>query len=212
MAAGTTQIEPGVTKTFDDVKDDVKDKLATAKAQLLVQERRDEIEDARNAGKTLKEIADTMKLTHKQVDAADSRGLMPDGKPALPTTDLRKIMAEVFSPDTGLDQEGIDLPDNTYAWVNTISTEPPKQKTFDEVKDEVKARYMSNERNRLISGWSLGTVVIEEQVECAEEEGAGAGGGVEDACVGEVVVEGGGRVVEDVGDEVGWGVVCAGHV
>ncbi|MGE0053632.1 MAG: SurA N-terminal domain-containing protein [Hyphomicrobium sp.] len=146
-----TQIEPGVTKTFDDVKDEVKDKLATAKAQLLVQETRDQIEDARNAGKTPKEIAETMKLTYKQVDAADSRGLMPDGKPALQTTDLRKIMAEVFSPDTGLDQEGIDLPDNTFAWVNTISTAPPKQKTFDEVKDEVKARYMSNERTRLIS-------------------------------------------------------------
>jgi len=146
-----TQIEPGVIKTLADVKDDVKDKLASDKARFMVQDVHDHVEDARNAGKTLKEIAETMKLTHKEVEAADSRGLKPDGQAALSAADSRKIMEAVFSSDTGLDQQAVELPDNAYAWVNTLATEPPKQKTFEEVKDEVKSQYMTSERNRLIS-------------------------------------------------------------
>ncbi|MEQ1718475.1 MAG: peptidylprolyl isomerase, partial [Hyphomicrobium sp.] len=43
------------------------------------------------------------------------------------------------------------LADGSYAWVNNLSSEAPKQKTFEEVKDEVKAQYTAAERTRLIS-------------------------------------------------------------
>lgn len=154
-----TQIEPGAVKTFADVKDDVRDKLATAKASLMVQDVHDQIDDARNAGKTLKEISETMKLPYKEVEAADRQGLKPDGQAALATQDAAKIMDAVFSPDTGLDQQAVELPDNAYAWANTLSTELPKQKTFEEVKDEVKSQYMTSERNRMIG--ELATKLVE---------------------------------------------------
>ncbi len=43
-----TQIEPGVTHTLADVKDQVRDKLATEKAKNDLQNKRDEIEDSRS--------------------------------------------------------------------------------------------------------------------------------------------------------------------
>ncbi|HEY8193847.1 MAG TPA: SurA N-terminal domain-containing protein [Hyphomicrobium sp.] len=144
-----TQIEPGVTHTLADVKDQVRDKLATDKAMNDLQNKRDEVEDARLAGKTLKEIADQSKLGFKEIPAADATGLGPDGKPVMETPDIRKIMARAFAPDSS-DDSAIELADNGFAWVNVLSTEAPKQKSFDQVKDQVKKDYLSSERHRLI--------------------------------------------------------------
>jgi peptidyl-prolyl cis-trans isomerase D len=144
-----TQIEPGVTHTLADVKDQVRDRLATDKARNDLQNKRDEIEDKRLAGKTLKEIADALKLGFKEIPAADANGLAPDGKPVMNTPDIRKIMARAFAPDSN-DDSPVDLSDDGFAWVNVLSTEAPKQKPYDEVKEDVKKNYMSSERHRLI--------------------------------------------------------------
>jgi peptidyl-prolyl cis-trans isomerase D len=144
-----TQIEPGTTRTLADVKDQVREKLATEKVHGDLQARRDDVEDARLAGKTLQEIADQLHLTFKEIPAADATGLAPDGKPVLETPDIRKIMARAFVPDTS-DDSPVDLTNDGYAWLNVLSTDAPKQKTFDEVKDQVKKDYMSSEHRRLI--------------------------------------------------------------
>ena len=144
-----TQIEPGTTRTLADVKDQVRDKLAADKAHNDLQNKRDEVEDARLAGKTLKEVADQLKLSFKEIPAADATGLAPDGKPVLETSDVRKIVARAFAPDSN-DDSPVDLSNDGYAWVNVLSTEAPKQKTYDEVKDEVQKDYMSSEHHRLI--------------------------------------------------------------
>lgn len=144
-----TQIEPGTTKTLADVKQQVRDKLANDKVHGNLQSKRDDVEDARLAGKTLKEVADQLQLTYKEIPATDVTGLGPDGKPVLETADIRKITARAFAPDTG-DDSAIDLTNDGYAWVNVLSTDAPKQKAYDEVKDAVKQDYMSSEHHRLL--------------------------------------------------------------
>lgn len=144
-----TQIEPGTMKTLADVKDQVRDKLANDKVHGDLQSKRDDVEDARLAGKTLKEVADQLHLTFKEIAATDVTGLGPDGKPVMETPDIRKITARAFAPDTS-DNSAIDLTNDGYAWVNVLSTDAPKQKTYDEVKDAVKQDYMSSEHHRLL--------------------------------------------------------------
>ena len=146
-----TQIEPGVIKTLADVKDQVKDKLASEKAKLLLQKTHDEIDDNRAAGKTLKEVADILKLSFVEVAASDSKGLGPDGKPAINSPDAPKIAAQAFAPDVGSDEQTIELSGGGFGWVTLLGTEPPKQRPFDEVKDQVKAKYMATEKARLVS-------------------------------------------------------------
>ncbi len=145
-----TQIQPGVTRTLADVKDQVRDKLASEKARSELQNKHDEVEDNRIAGKSLKEIADSQKLSFKEIPATDATGLNPDGKPVMETPDLRKIIGRAFAPDSSNDDAGIELADDGFAWVNVLSTDPPKQKPYDQVKDQVKSDYMSSERHRLI--------------------------------------------------------------
>lgn len=145
-----TQIVPGITRTLADVKDEVKDKLASDKARADLQNKRDEVDDKRLAGNTLKEISDALKLPFKAIPAIDSKGTGPDGKPVMETPYLGKITQHIFSPDGSTDDMSFDLSNDAFAWTNVISTEAPKQKTFDQVKDEVKSDYLNSERHRLI--------------------------------------------------------------
>lgn len=146
-----TQIEPAQIKTFDDVKGDVRDKLATEKARAELPAKFDEVDDNKLAGKTLKEISEAMKLKYDVVEAADRRGMKPDGQPALPTPDLAKIAEQAFQPEGGGEAEFLELTNGGHAWVNVISTEAPKQRTFEEVKDEVKLQYIAVESARLVA-------------------------------------------------------------
>ena len=145
-----TQIQPSVTRTPFDVKDQVHDKLATEKAKVELQNKYDEIEDDRIAGKSLKEIADNMKLSFKEIPATDATGLGPDGKPVIETPNLRKIVSRAFTPNSSNDDVAIDLGDDGLTWTNVLSIDVPKQKPFYQVKDQVKIDYILSERRRLI--------------------------------------------------------------
>lgn len=146
-----TQIQPGVTRTLADVKDQVKDKIAVEKAKAELQKKHDDVDDNRLAGKTLKEIGESLKLSFVEIAAADRKGMAPDGTPAIPSADGAKIAAKAFSADAGTDDESIELSDGGYAWVNMLSKDEPKQKAFDEVKIEVKNVFMASEKARLVA-------------------------------------------------------------
>lgn len=146
-----TQIEPGKMETLDGVKEQVKDKIATQKAREILQTKHDEIDDQRFAGKTLKEIGESLKIFYQEVAAADQQGVGKDGNPVLTTPDLRRIMADVFAADAGQFDQAIELASGAYAWVTLGATEEPKQKPFEEVKEPVKADFMAAERDRLVT-------------------------------------------------------------
>lgn len=144
-----TQIEPGETHTLADVKDQVRDKLAIDKAHGEIQGKHDEVEDARIAGKSLSDIAKQFGLTYTAIAAVDATGLTPEAKPALETPDIRKIVGQAFSPDPNASDTAIELAKGGFAWTNVLSTDPPKQKTFEQVKAEAKDNFVTSEGKRL---------------------------------------------------------------
>ncbi len=146
-----TDIEPAVSRTLADVKDQVRDKLATKKAQAQLQGLLDQVEDNRAAGKPLKDIADEMKIEYLEVPATDRYNKTPDGKPALMLPDALSVIKTAFDSQVGLENEAVELRDGGYAWVDVLGVTDKKQKPFDEVKDEVKKLAISQERARLVS-------------------------------------------------------------
>ncbi len=147
----TTDIQPGVVRTFDEVKDDVRDNLAKQKATAKMQDLHDEIEDNRGAGKTLKEIADVLKLKYYDVPATDALNKDKDDKQAIPLRDVRGIMKTAFDSQVGLENESVELADGSYAWVDVIDIIAKKLKPFDEVKEEAKKLTIDNRRARRLN-------------------------------------------------------------
>jgi peptidyl-prolyl cis-trans isomerase D len=151
VIARVTDIEPAVNRTLNDVKDDVRDKLAKQKAQAQLQSVIDQVEDLRNAGKPLKEIADQLKIEYLEVPSTDRFNKTPDGKPAISLPDALAIIKSGFESQVGLQNEPVELGDGGYGWVDVLGITEAKQKPFDEVKEDVKKLAIDQERIRLVT-------------------------------------------------------------
>lgn len=144
------EIQPGRESTFDDTKDKVRDKLATQKATALLQEKVDLVEEARNAGKTKKQIGEELKLRFIEVAAADKDGKSPEGNAVLDIPTPETVTRFVFRTEPGALTDPVEIGSDGYAWVEVLSVEPPKEKPFESVKAQVKSALMDSERRRLV--------------------------------------------------------------
>jgi peptidyl-prolyl cis-trans isomerase D len=170
------EIEAGKESTFDEVRDKVRDKLAGERAEVLIQERFDLVEEGRNAGKTLKEIGEEQKLRFFDVEAVDSKNTTPDGKTAIDIPDAAIALKEVFATPVGTQPEAVELPGSTYAWFDVLSVTEPKQKPFEEIKDQVKTVYIDKEKSRLLNDLAQKLVDRLKSGETFEKIAADAGG------------------------------------
>lgn len=140
------EISPGRESTFEETKDKVRDKLATAKATVLLQEKIDLVEEGRNAGKTKKQIADELKLRLIEVPAGDSAGKSPEGTPVLDIQTPEFVTRVVARTEPGTLTDPIEIGSDGYAWIEVLGIDPPKEKPFDTVKADVKTAVIDSER------------------------------------------------------------------
>jgi peptidyl-prolyl cis-trans isomerase D len=66
--------------------------------------------------------------------------------PAFKSNDLARVVQTAFRGEVGVDNQVIELSDGGYAWVNLVAVTPPRQKTLEEVRDEVKAMWEESKR------------------------------------------------------------------
>jgi peptidyl-prolyl cis-trans isomerase D len=146
-----TEIQPGRQRTFDEVKEEVRERIAGERAAQQIQKIHEQVEDNRAAGKTLKEIAELLDLPFREIAGTDRNGKAPDGKPALEGPDAQRILSAAFGATVGVEIEAVELGDSGYAWVDVRSVIPEKQRPFEEVTDEVKAVWTDLEKRRAMS-------------------------------------------------------------
>ena len=140
------EISPGRESTFEETKEKVRDKLATAKATTVLQEKVDLVEEGRNAGKTKKQIADELKLRLIEVPAGDSAGKSPDGNAVLDIPRPEVVTRLEATSLAGSLTDPVDIGSVGYAWLDVLRLDPPKEKPFDTVKAEVKTAVVDSER------------------------------------------------------------------
>ena len=146
-----SDIQPAVNRTFADVKDQVKDKVATTKAEAQLQTQLDQVEDQRSAGKSLKDIGNEMKLQFYEIPQTDNANKDAVGKPAIMIQDSEGVLNTAFSSGVGVENDVIELSNGGYAWIDVLDITAQKQKPFDEVKAEAKQLTIATERARLVT-------------------------------------------------------------
>ena len=139
------KIEPGSQKTYEEVAPQIKREIAESRAKTEIGNLRDKFEDERAAGSTLAEAAKKLGLKSRTIDAVDRSGRGPDGKPIadLPTTP--DAVAAAFASDVGVDNDPLQLPNGGYLWFDVTGITPSRERTLDEVKDQVEARWRDDE-------------------------------------------------------------------
>lgn len=146
-----TDITPGKQATFDEVKDQLRDRLAGERISREMQELHDRVDDARAGGGSLKEIAERLKVPFVEIEATDRQGNTPDGKPAVAHPDGARILASAFEGAGGIDREAMELSDGGYAWVDVAGVTAERQKPFEEVQEAVKTAWMANEQRSALN-------------------------------------------------------------
>jgi peptidyl-prolyl cis-trans isomerase D len=139
------KIEPGTQKTYADVAADLKRELAEARAKSEISNQRDKIEDDRAGGATLAETAKKLNLKVISFDAVARAGRAPDGQPIAALPKQPDVVAAAFATDVGVDNDALQLPSNGYLYYDVTGITPSRERTLDEVKDQVAARWRDDE-------------------------------------------------------------------
>ena len=138
------KIEPQVTKPLTDVTAELRNDIALQRAKTQVQDLHDKIEDDRAGGSTLEEAAAKEKLPVVTYDAVDRAGRDPEGKPVVNLPHGPEVISSAFTSDVGVDNDPIEA-DGGFVWYAVAAITPAHDRTLDEVKQQVAARWRADE-------------------------------------------------------------------
>ncbi len=146
-----TEIEPAKQRTFDEVAKEVREGLEQVKEREAATRLHEQIEDLRGAGKSLKEIGESLKFEVKEIPSIDKTGRGADGKPAIADQEASRMVASAFDGPKEVPRDPIELSDGTEAWIEVLAITPQRDKTLEEVKDEVKRIWIEAETRKALA-------------------------------------------------------------
>jgi len=112
------------------------------KAALTLLKKR--LEDARAGGDTLAEAAEKLKIAVRSIEAIDRSGQGADGIPVKDLPKQGELVPALFATDVGVENDPLQF-DNGYVWYEVVGITPARERSLEEVKDEVEVRWMNNE-------------------------------------------------------------------
>lgn len=153
-----SEIQPGKQRTYDEVKAEIKDRLASERVGQMLQELHDKAEAERAKGKPLKEIGEQLKLSFKEIDEINRLTKTNAGKSVIEHPDAGRIAEAIFEASPGVETETLELSDGGYAWYDVVSVTPERQKPFEEVKAEVRTSFIDVEKRKQIAALAAAQV------------------------------------------------------
>ena len=137
-------IQPGIEPDYASVAQDLKKEIAMDRARDKVSTLRDKMEDERGGGASVLEAAKKLGLSSVTIDAVDRSGKTPSGQPAANIPPGLDVVAQAFNSDVGVDNDPISYRGG-YVWYDVLGITPARDRTLDEVKDKVEARWKDDE-------------------------------------------------------------------
>jgi peptidyl-prolyl cis-trans isomerase D len=174
------KIEPGVEPSYESVASILKKEIATERARKSVGELRDKMEDERGGGASVIEAAQKLGLTAVTIDAVDRSGRLPGGQPVANIPRGLDVVAQAFNSDIGVDNDPIQF-NGGYVWYDVLGITPSRERSLDEVKDQVEARWRDDQISSRLKTRATEMVQKLEQGGTLASEAVAAGTKVETA-------------------------------
>lgn len=146
-----TNIRPDAVRSFDEVKEELRKEIALDAAREQLVGLHDKIEDERAGGVTVKEIAEQLKLKLVTVDAVDASGKDQNGDEVKDLPEPRALLQEVFKADVGTDTLAVNIGRDGSAWYDVEEIIPARDRTLDEVRDEVAADWTAEQQRAALA-------------------------------------------------------------
>lgn len=142
-----SKVEPAVTKLFDDVREDIRTAIATERAAEKLLNIHDQIEDDRASGMTLTEVATKNGLELRTFTDIDRQGNA--GKEPANITGGAPVLNEVYGSDVGVENNAVQI-EAGYAWFDVTKIDPTRERTFEEAKEDILARWRAEEARKAL--------------------------------------------------------------
>jgi peptidyl-prolyl cis-trans isomerase D len=174
------KIEPGIEPSYESVASDLKKEIATERARKSVGDLRDKMEDERGGGASVIEAAQKLGLAAVTVDAVDRSGRLPGGQLVATIPRGLDVVSQAFNSDVGVDNDPIQF-NGGYVWYDVIGITPSRERSLDEVRDQVEARWRDDQISSRLRTRATEMVQKLEQGGTLADEAAAAGMKVETA-------------------------------
>jgi peptidyl-prolyl cis-trans isomerase D len=146
-----TNIRPETLKTFDEVKEELRNELALSEAADGILAVHDRIEDSRAEGLTLAEAAAKNNLKAVTVDAADAQGNDQKGEEINGLPEEAALLGEVFKTEVGMETQPLNVGREGYAWFEVLDVIPDRDRTLDEVRERVVADWTAEQQRQTLA-------------------------------------------------------------
>lgn len=175
------RIEPGNQPTYESVAEKLKRDVALDRARAEINNLHNKMEDERGGGASVVEAAKKVGLSAVTIEATDRSGRAPDGKPVSGIPQGVDLIAQAFASDVGVDNDTLQLGNNGFIWFDVIGVTPSRDRTLDEVKDKVEARWREDQISSRLMTKATDTIRKLEQGGKLADEAASLGLKVESA-------------------------------
>jgi len=137
------KIEPEKVPTFEEIAEQLKKDLANERARTEVTALYDKIEEERSLGKNLTEIGEKLKIEARSFEV-DRAGRDQSNAPVANIPEPQRLLAAAFSAEVGSDNDPLQS-NGGYVWYEISGITPERDRTLDEVKEQVEARWREDE-------------------------------------------------------------------
>jgi len=140
-------VTPPTERGFDEVKAEIAQGLRNDRAADRLYELSNKAQDEVAGGGRLEDVAGSLNLQVKTVEAVDAQGLTPQGEAAGQPFGP-EVLARAFQMRAGEDAQAVDLPSGDVALIRVDSVTEPALKPLDTVRDQVVADWQADQRAR----------------------------------------------------------------
>jgi peptidyl-prolyl cis-trans isomerase D len=139
-----TQIEPEGAQDIAELEGQIREELAIDEATRIILDVYDAYEDARASGMSMQEAAADQGLQVVTVEV-DADGRTPQGQEVADIPEQDALLAEAFEAETGFENPAINIGSLGYVFYEVDAVTPARDRTLDEVRDEVLAAWRADE-------------------------------------------------------------------
>jgi peptidyl-prolyl cis-trans isomerase D len=149
-------VTPGTEKSYESVRQEIRDVLARQEAVELVREESNKIEDALGAGMTLEEIAAEVKYPLRKIPAVDPSGKDPSGKAVEGLGADSAFLNAAFDQNRGTGEQSdlVAATDDSYFVLEVDSITPATVRPFADIRADVLKAYQAEERTKKLAALS----------------------------------------------------------
>jgi peptidyl-prolyl cis-trans isomerase D len=144
------EITPGGATPFEDVRDQIADRLARQEVTVRAPERANRVEELRAEGLPMPEIATGAGVSHGSFEGLARDGSLPGGARAEGVAASPAFVSEAFAALDAEERDLVETPDGGYLLIMVRRIEPSALKPLDEIRDSAIALWQDAERLKAI--------------------------------------------------------------